>query len=172
MIYNTILVFTKKSAGSGVGEFYPASSNAKTNPSLSTGKVTVISLISWNRKNQRNLSAFQWNIRSYEWSEFITSITNILNFYEKLNAFKDKLSLWCQGLKRGTYSNFPPLEEIVDGNNLLAWFLVFVKKLRLIWRCCQRHLTDILMQENGDLWRIDYESILLQFGKKCQMMER
>jgi len=39
---------------------------------------------------------------------------NTLNCYEKLNALKTKLSLWCQRVKIGNYSNFASLEEIVD----------------------------------------------------------
>jgi len=38
----------------------------------------------------------------------------MLNCYEKLNAFKDKLPLWCRRLKGRNYSNFPSFEEIVD----------------------------------------------------------
>lgn len=39
-----------------------------------------------------------------------------MNCYEKLNAFKDKLYLWCQRVKKGNLSNFPSLEETVDDN--------------------------------------------------------
>jgi len=41
---------------------------------------------------------------------------NWLNCYESLNAFKNKLSLWCQRVKRGNYSNFPAVKEIVENN--------------------------------------------------------
>ena len=41
---------------------------------------------------------------------------NISNCYEKLNAFKFKLSLWCRRMKRGKYSNFPSPEETFDDN--------------------------------------------------------
>ncbi|CAM1323965.1 ZBED8 (predicted) [Pycnogonum litorale] len=41
---------------------------------------------------------------------------NILKCCEKLNAFKEKLPLWCRRVKRGNLSNFPTLEEMVDDN--------------------------------------------------------
>jgi len=41
---------------------------------------------------------------------------SMLNCYDKLNAFKNKLSLWCRRVKRGNYSNFLSLEEIFDDN--------------------------------------------------------
>jgi len=41
-----------------------------------------------------------------------------LNFYEKLNVFKDKMFLLCRRVKRGNYSLFPSLEEIIYGMNI------------------------------------------------------
>ena len=38
---------------------------------------------------------------------------------EKLNAFKEKLHLWCRRDKRGNLSNFPSLEEMVDDDESL-----------------------------------------------------
>ena len=38
---------------------------------------------------------------------------NMLNCYEKLNAFKEKLRVWSIRVKRGNLSNFPSLEETV-----------------------------------------------------------
>jgi len=46
--------------------------------------------------------------------------TNILNCYEKLNAFKYKLSLWSRRVKRGSHSNFPTLEEKAYDNESLS----------------------------------------------------
>jgi len=48
-------------------------------------------------------------------------------------------------VKRGNYSNFPSLEEIVDGNESSScWFLAFVMKLYLVWKCYRCHLIYIL----------------------------
>jgi len=40
----------------------------------------------------------------------------ILNCYEKLNAIKEKLSLWWRQVKRGNYSKFSSIEDIVDSS--------------------------------------------------------
>ena len=37
---------------------------------------------------------------------------------ERLNAFKEKLHLWCR-IKRGNLSNFPSLEEMVGDDESL-----------------------------------------------------
>ncbi|XP_037800341.1 protein ZBED8-like [Penaeus monodon] len=42
---------------------------------------------------------------------------NMLNCYEKLNAFKDKLYLWCRRVKKGNLSNFPSLERGDDSES-------------------------------------------------------
>ena len=39
---------------------------------------------------------------------------NILKCREKLNAFKEKLHIWYRRVKRGNFSNFFPLEEMVS----------------------------------------------------------
>ena len=44
---------------------------------------------------------------------------NILKCREKLNAFKEKLHIWCRRVKRGNLSNFPSLIEIVDDDESL-----------------------------------------------------
>ena len=36
-----------------------------------------------------------------------------------LNAFKEKLHLWCRQVKRGNLSNFPSLEEVTDEHKSL-----------------------------------------------------
>ena len=41
---------------------------------------------------------------------------NILNCYEKLYSFKDKLSLWYRGVNRENCYNFISLGDIVDDN--------------------------------------------------------
>ena len=46
------------------------------------------------------------------------SIT-ILKCREKLNAFKEKLHIWCRRVKRGNLSNFPSLVEMVDDDESL-----------------------------------------------------
>ena len=44
---------------------------------------------------------------------------NMLKYCEKLNAFKEKLHLWCRRVKRGNLSNFPSLEEMTDDDESL-----------------------------------------------------
>ena len=39
---------------------------------------------------------------------------SILKCREKLNAFKEKLHLWCRRVKRGNLLNFASLEEMID----------------------------------------------------------
>ena len=69
---------------------------------------------------------------------------NILKCGEKLNAFKEKLHIWCRRVKRGNLSNFPSLVEMVDDD-------MCVKKLWIIWKYYQSHLMDILKEENWKL---------------------
>ena len=45
--------------------------------------------------------------------------TNILICCEVLNAFKEKLLLWCRRNKRGSLSNFLSLEEVSDKDESL-----------------------------------------------------
>ena len=42
-----------------------------------------------------------------------------LECHETVNAFKEKLHLWCRRVKRGNLSNFPSLEEMVDDDESL-----------------------------------------------------
>ena len=44
---------------------------------------------------------------------------SILKCREKLNAFKEKLQLWCRRVRRGIFSHFFSLEEIVDDDESL-----------------------------------------------------
>ena len=44
---------------------------------------------------------------------------NILKCREKLNAFKEKLHIWCRRVKRGNLSNFSSLVEMVDDDESL-----------------------------------------------------
>ena len=44
---------------------------------------------------------------------------NIIKCCEVLNAFKEKLHLWCWRVKRGNVANFPSLEELTDENEFL-----------------------------------------------------
>ena len=44
---------------------------------------------------------------------------NILKCCKKLNAFKEKLHIWCRRVKRGNLSNFFSLVEMVDDNESL-----------------------------------------------------
>ena len=44
---------------------------------------------------------------------------NILKCYEVLNAFKEKLHLWCRRVKRGNLANFRSLEEVTDEDESL-----------------------------------------------------
>ena len=45
--------------------------------------------------------------------------TNILKYCAVLNAFKEKLLIWCRRIKRGSLSNFPSLEEVTDKDESL-----------------------------------------------------
>ena len=45
---------------------------------------------------------------------------NILKFCEVLNAFKEKLHLWCWRVKRGNVVNVPSLEEVTDEDEFLV----------------------------------------------------
>jgi len=67
----------------------------------------------------------------------------ILNCSEKLTAFKDKLPLWCRQAKRGHYSKFSLLEEIVDDNESSNLIPSVLMKFWFIWKyLCprRRHL--------------------------------
>ena len=45
--------------------------------------------------------------------------TNILKCREKLNAFKEKLHIWCRRVKRGNLTNFSSLVEMIDEDGSL-----------------------------------------------------
>ena len=87
---------------------------------------------------------------------------SILKCREKLNAFKEKLHLWCPQVKKGnvyklkrTIStsggklHFPSLEEIVDDDESLISSVC--KEIVDHWKYCQSHLVDILEEENWKL---------------------
>ncbi len=44
---------------------------------------------------------------------------NILKWCEKLNAFKEKLSLWHRRVKKGNLSNFPSPKKVVDNGSMI-----------------------------------------------------
>ena len=45
---------------------------------------------------------------------------NILKCRKIINAFKKKLNLWCQRVKRGNISNYSLLEEVTDEDECLV----------------------------------------------------
>ena len=69
---------------------------------------------------------------------------NILNCYEKANAIHNKLSQWCWRVKRGNYSSFQSLVEIVDDNDSSSLIPNVCEKLWLILKWCRHHLINIL----------------------------
>ena len=76
-----------------------------------------ICLKSGNHKNSVN-SAFKWHFTrmndrslSHQGKKI-----KILNCYEKINAIKEKLSLWWRQVKRGNFSKFSSIEDIVDSS--------------------------------------------------------
>ena len=74
---------------------------------------------------------------------------NILKCREKLNAFKEKLHIWCRRVKRGNLSNFSSLVEMVVNDESLIPS-VCAKKLWIIWKYYPTHFMDILKEEKSE----------------------
>jgi len=53
----------------------------------------------------------------------------------------------CWRVKKGNYSNFPSLEEIVDNNESLSVMPSICEKIVAHSKGCRRHLIDILIDK-------------------------
>jgi len=90
---------------------------------------------------------------------------NILNSIRKINALRDKLSLWSRRVKTGNYSKFPSFEEIVDdiesSSSVSSGCEEIMFHLKVLSMSFDRYFGFGKIE---NFCRMDYESVLLQFG--------